>query len=265
LARRRHGEESPLSLFSFQDIITGVTGIMIFILLMLSINIRTPDPTPVVKQPVNKKRQRMLEDYTVVTEKLKTVRQSYLKVKNELRVYRRFDRDKLQQQITDAELSIATRKLEADELQKNIKQLQAQLPGKTSQTKMRLQQIVELKKRYADLKKKIEDQKDYNRVEFIPSNDAEGKQPIFVQLSDKQIGIKTFGDNGEVFFWPNNDAGFEKFKKFAEARDHKMEYFCFLIKPSATKIIYRRPFIFCMKKKLEIGLEPLPENKNAVY
>ncbi|MCF6175063.1 MAG: hypothetical protein L3J71_04810 [Victivallaceae bacterium] len=273
MTRRGNGDGSPLSLFSFQDIITGVTGIMIFILLLLAINIPEKVVSATPKKPVNKKRQRMLEEYNEVTDRLKTVRISYLKVKNELAVFRRYDRDKLQQQIADSELALATRKLEAKALHDKIKQLQAKLPGETAQTKAWLMQIIELKKRYEELKEKLEKQQDFNRVEFIPSNDAEGKQPIFVQLSDRKIAVKTFGGNSQVYFWPNDDKGFNKFKQFAETRDNKLEYFCFLIKPSATKIIYRRPFL-CLtkqpfvariKKQFEVGLEPLAEEKNAVY
>ena len=273
MTRRRGSEESPLSLFSFQDIITGVTGIMIFILLMLAINIGDQKTPPAPKKKVNQRRQRLLEEYNAVTAQQKKARQSYLKVKDKLTVFRRYDRDKLQQQISDTEFAIATRKLEAKALQDSIKQLQAKLPGKTAQAKQRLERIAELKARYEELKKKLEEQKDFNRVAFIPSNDANGRQPIFVQLSERKIAVKTFGANALVEFWPNNDNGFDDFRKFAESRDPKLEYFCFLIKPSATKIIYRRPFL-CMKeqpfvkqlkKDFEVGLEPLPENKNAVY
>ncbi len=246
---------------------------MIFILLMLAINI--PEKvTPVApEKTVNKKRQRMIEAYSAVTQRLKNARKDYFKIKNELAVYRRYDRDKLQQQIADSELSIATRKLEAQALQASIKKIQAKLPGKTAKSKIRLTKIAELKKRYEELKEQLEKQHDFNRVEFIPSNDAEGKQPIFVQLSKQKIAVKTFGGNNKIYFWPNNDAGFAKFKKFAEAQNNKLQYFCFLIKPSATKIIYRRPFL-CMKpqpfvtqlkKDFEVGLEPLAEDKNAVY
>lgn len=246
---------------------------MIFILLMLAINIAKPNAPQVPKKTVNHKRQRLLEEYNTVTDKLKTVRQTYQQVKNTLAVFRRYDRDKIQQQMADTELSIATRKLEAEALRHNIKKLQAKLPGTTSESKKRLEKIAELKKRYEELKKKLENQKEFNRVEFVPSNDADGKQPIFVQLSDKEIAVKTFGANGKVFFWPNNDEGFAKFKAFAERRDPQMEYFSFLLKPSATKIIYRRPFLVMKKqpfvapisKEFQVGLEPLPEHKNAVY
>ena len=247
---------------------------MIFILLMLAINVGDPKTTPAPEKTVNQKRQRLLEEYNAVTDRQKTARQTYLKVKNELAVYRRYDRDKLQQQIADTEFAIATRKLEAKALLDNIKQLQAKLPGKTAQAKQRLEKIAELKARYEELKKKLEKQKNFNRVAFIPSNDADGRQPIFVQLSDRKIAVKTFGGNSEVYFWLNDDAGFDKFRQFAENRDPKLEYFCFLLKPSATKMSYRRPFL-CMNKKqpfvtpikkdFEVGLEPLPEDKNAVY
>ena len=37
--RRSRGDEAPLSLFSFQDIITGVAGVMLFILMLLVIQL----------------------------------------------------------------------------------------------------------------------------------------------------------------------------------------------------------------------------------
>lgn len=42
-SRRHNNETSPFSLFSFQDIITGVSGIMIFVLLILSLELTIPE------------------------------------------------------------------------------------------------------------------------------------------------------------------------------------------------------------------------------
>ena len=273
MAGRRNNSESPLSLFSFQDIITGGTGIMIFILLMLAINVNKSKQDKIKDKQVNNKRRQLLEQYTRITNELTQVRKSYLKIKQQLAVYRRCDRDKLQQQIADTEFAIASRKLEEKALRDNIKKLQQSLPGKTARQKMLMEKIAELKLRYEELKKKLEQRKDFNRVEFIPANDAEGKQPILVQLSDQKIAVKTFAGIPEVYFWPNNAEGLKQFRKFAESRDSKLEYFCFLLKPSASKVIYQAPFLLMknqpfvkpLEKKFDVGLEPLPEDKNAVY
>jgi hypothetical protein len=43
--RKRNEPDSTLSLFAFQDIITGTTGIIIFVLIILSLDFQIPDQT----------------------------------------------------------------------------------------------------------------------------------------------------------------------------------------------------------------------------
>ena len=45
-SRRHKGDSAPFSLFSFQDIITGISGIMIFVLLILSLELTMANGLP---------------------------------------------------------------------------------------------------------------------------------------------------------------------------------------------------------------------------
>lgn len=268
MSRRRKSNETPLSLFSFQDVITGITGIMILLVLMMVLDMvaNPPTPQPIAVSPkqikiaeMEKAKQKLLGAITGIDEKLAQFpKTSVWEVKREIKDAIAVKAGliektkKLRPVIQDITQAIA----DADKKKKEIDALVGKLQSTQNQLNNRLDKI-----------------KKEHLIIFVPSNTQ--KTPIVVNCSGKSILVQVLGPNRETQNFPfagntSFQQALNKFFAWARTRDKNKEAFCIILKPSAGRFAMHIVGKLSGKKEhngleFDVGYEPLEEEKTSLF
>jgi hypothetical protein len=234
---RRGRAAPPISLFSFQDIITSVAGIIILMTLMLAMELLqrklsgTPSDVSVLVAPL----RQQLAAATQERERLKT---------------------RLEQQAADAQQLVAAspQRLEqeqaaAEELARRLEQELQALTPQEQEAKRRVEQArsadaaqIAERQRLAELREKIQEQKDetqrlrqQNRIIYNPAP-GNSKAAWLVDLSADRLQAAALGKTAppQVFAGVSATARIRSFLEWAKLRDAGREYFVLLVRPSAV-------------------------------
>lgn len=235
---RRGGTSPPISLFSFQDIITSVAGIIILMTLLLAVELlqrkfsETPGNLNVPAAPLR--------------QELATAAQQ----RDRLRA-------QLQQQTADAEQLVAAspQRLEqdqaaAEDLVRRLEQELQALAAQEQRAKQAARQAQTAgaaraadRQKLADLRRAIQDKTDEierlrreNRVIYNPAP-GDAKLPWLVDLSANKLQAAAIGKTGppQVFAGTSAAARNRSLLTWAKSRDARREYFVLLVRPSAVQ------------------------------
>ncbi len=254
---RRRTDESPVSLFSFQDIITSVTGVLILLSLILSLSVLgTPsEPAPPAERPTADVSDEQLADLRAQvrqlaedTERVTLVRQrtkgrTQEELERELAELRR-QRSQLQEaqrslaesllQTSDAQLALLEQSLQAAQTEQA--QLQAELSAQEGQRTL------------------------LNNGRAVVYNLAPGlpKRAWFVDVSAARITV-TSGDAATApreFAGSGARAAELAFLAWAQGRPADAEYFVLLVRPDGIKT-FDALYGFLRARKFDTGLDLL--------
>lgn len=270
--------ESPISLFSFQDIITALTGIMLLFLLVLSL----------LLMEVSEQRQKS----SPVATQLKQEQQRHNELNAELQLrekelagYRQLLRSsagkdaglrRLELFRLEKELSVLDPELET--LQNSLKTLQQRVDDAVRRRNALKRQLVPEKnaaaeraafeKTIAELQREIKlinDRiKDKRRLITITSSDS-SKHPLLIECSSRRIRIidKRSRNVLNVPFVTENSAFNELTRKLQQFPPDRF-YYIFLIKPSAVSYsngLFQR---YRSRGEVECGFEPVLESEEFI-
>lgn len=269
MSRRGRGG-TPISLFSFQDIITSVTGIMILVTLFLGIEvIRRKEGSP--------------ENRTkVLTQELIEASRHATKVKATLQGNRR-QIEQLRSALagSDSQL-LESVKVDADEVSRQLRDLDelnklmaGELKESDARRKQTEQELEEMLARQSDkqsdkqtleqlsqkVKEKLEELKKLrqaNRVIFNPTL-GDSKSPWLVELSASGILSAPLGKQEK----PQSFATAAAFKSWAGKRSKAGEYFVLLVKPSTIDAFLDARQAL-EKQGFDVGFDLLRDDQTAI-
>jgi len=235
---RRGRTAPPISLFSFQDIITSVAGIIILITLLLAVELL----------------QRKLSDtpasFNVPAAPLRQELAAAAQERERLRV-------QLQQQAAEAEELVAASpqrlaqdQAAAEDLVRRLEQELQALEAQAQRAKQAAQQAqtssaarVADRQKLADLRREIQEKQDEidrlrreNRVIYNPAP-GDSKAAWLVDLSADTLRAAALGKTAppQVFAGASATARSRNLLAWAKGRDARREYFVLLVRPSAVQ------------------------------
>src|SRR5487761_1186232 len=236
---RRRKSSNPISLFSFQDIITSVTGIMILVTLLMALDLsqRVVESPRVQTAVVSKQLE------AVVSRADEEIRQLEAQLAGRdaaLQQVAAYDRrrllaesDEVKRHVEQLEAETIKLASQAEDAQKRQAQIEARGVAKEEDVEL----VQELTRKIADLERQIEKLRSTNR---IVNNPAQGtsKAAWLVELTDTAIQAAPMGRAARptVFAGASNQETVNAFRQWATDRDRGSEYFVLLIKPSGIDL-----------------------------
>ena len=262
MARKHRKDEEAVSLFSFLDIITCVTGLMCFVMLIMALDLitRPPETEDTTESPAL---ARLNQEHEVLLGQAVKLRETMLRQSDRLRTL-----DPLALAKIPEKLEAAQQK--STELAAEIARLAAALRSEQSKAGKNgivaaadNQRLVELMARKEALGNRLKDEALRNRLAFIPEG-SNGKRPILVQWGSAEIKIKPLQSQEAVQSFSNTAAGINGLKAWIRQRSADLEYLVVLLKPSGIAS-FGEDYGGLRELGMDLGLEPLEENKSGVF
>lgn len=271
---------NPISLFSFQDIITCLTGIMIVIVLVILLQLvdalsKTTGESDLTPQYNEKKQERdllkarkneLLEKLRELEKENKKIMKSTPdelaeKIKRE-QVYLRYLSESLQK--TDAVLE------KEKEIQKQLAaqlEEQIQIKEKTALSENELEhmqaELEELKEKERQLRKDYERKKNFVRFSFVGMNE---RTPILIECSSWGFQTKVYPD-GEKRVWGTKDSSkfmdlLPELKKYVMRFEKNEIYLVFFFR---EQTMIRMEDILNVFSDYKVGKEVLESWEDCIY
>jgi len=265
MASRRNRESVPFSLFAFQDIITSVTGIVLFITLILTLELLTKEVASPVQQTallipeINQALSEVQAEIALLKERLReqsTANESTARISSQ-----EIERNQL-----ETNVQVVRLKAEIEKLKQQAKRMSAE--QETWETKrldrnsdrMRLNSLRET---IDQLNKEKENLTQTNRVIFNPS-DAAGIAWI-IDLSESAILVAQAGVSSVpvTFDSPIKELRIQALMHWVRNHNPNEEYFVLLARPGTIEMFYE------LRDKLQslrfpVGFDLLPNDQMAI-
>lgn len=278
----KKNKNEPFSLFSFQDIITCVTGIMLFIVLLVTLQlvvkkVEVISSSKADKGQVEHLRQKLAQ---MITEKKKIeqwLERSHVEIMKLLEVTpnelpKKMDKltqhnsylvkriRPLEEECRNLQREIEVKEAALEEDKHNLAQLEKRSAKLLTQRTRQDEKVKELKGQIA--KKK---ERESNLVDLSVSR-RDDKAPIIVQCSDAKIKVKTRGGKIRVFKTSGQHLSpmITQLMNFLKTRSSSREYLAVLLKPSAAGY-FGRLHIMATLFSFDVGFEPFPEKSEAKF
>jgi conjugal transfer/entry exclusion protein len=256
MRRRKHVE--GFSLFSFQDIICSVTGIMILLTLFLTLQLvqRKSFGTPSGHAESNSDLTHSIQNIEGQIEQLDQALQSGHQFLTE---FAGLSPTSLDQEERRLQQTIATLQTEISELQPTIEsaQTQNQALRKTTNASSAHDELATLRNGVIALKRQLESLKAANRVVYNVAPDVK-KAAWLVDLLDGSIKVSKAGSkNLSIEFQDRPDSrSVEQFLSWAGNHDPTSDYFVVLVRPKSLTT-YRQIFNRLDELHFAIGVDLL--------
>jgi hypothetical protein len=265
---RRKRSSSPISLFSFQDIITSVTGIMILITLMLALEViqKKENGPDAQSRQLASDAQRSAEEIAQRIESnkqaIEQMRHKLQQTTQELTELAQFDADQLRRQATDlnevsTHLSNELQKSSAQRAAatKRAQQAKEAKDRRASDPQTLAETIIAAKEKTAQL----EQMKKSGRMIFSPTEGDE-KAPWLVEIDENRIAVAEVGKEAP----PQSFATPDQFFAWAGDRNPSREYFVLLVKPGGIKHFGQIQDDLLNELGFDVGYDVLPSNQTAL-
>lgn len=273
--------ESPISLFSFQDIITSLTGIMIFFLLLFSLNIleltqRTLDGSPIYEEleQIKEKNKILKQQISDISADIRTYRKRIQVVQSKDESALMIERYRLEKKIRDLKFQKGdfAKKLKEEKEKyssfekenKKLKQKQEELEQQNKKLKNMASEIEEKKKQISEIRKAIAKRR---KEVQITIDSSINKIPILIDLSVDRICIVDTQSKSKRILSRKTPIISEL---ISDAILHlrlfspDKYYFVIMVKPSAAD--YVNFFLSSMRNEIKnasYGFEPILENEGV--
>lgn len=273
-----------ISLFSFQDIITSLTGIMFLVVLlliifMLDLRPKTEDDTdkkdsaePVTMQQLNE-----------LKSKIELFRNQKIKMQERLDELKKLDLEHIQSRISNLRSITQEQASVKSLLEQKINELNNQLINDKMEAENVKKEILKLtaENQKMDQRIKIKEEilkSSHAQTLFVKKaknytiENASSSSPILVECEKDGIRILDISTGESLDLRQANgtfDSRKNKFLKWIQKRDIKNEYYTILIKPESFEygvLIDDLKSVFPGKEStIERGLEILPQNELSIF
>ena len=258
-----NNNEPPVSLFSFQDIITSLTGIMIFFLLLFSLSImefaqNRQDSSPVYKEleQIRAKNQILKNQITEMSADIRDYRKKIKAARSKDETALTIERYRLEQKLR--ELKVQKNEKENARLKQRKKELEQQ----EDKVKELAYAVEQKKKQVAEIRKAIEKR----RKEVQVTVDASIKKiPVLIECSEDRICIVDTAEKTRRVLPRKSPILTELVGQAISALRHfppEKYYFVFMVKPSAVR--YLTILLSRLQSEIrsaDFGIEPILENE----
>ena len=271
--------EAPVSLFSFQDIITTLTGIMLLFLLvmaliMIQVNSELQKTSPVYEQlqQVRKENKALEADIAQTEQEISSLRKRERELKKRDNAQLKLEKFSLEQQLKQQKHELDALKEKCAEQQKK----QAQQTRRKQELTRQNSELEQKKKELAAVKKRIDIQKDQstelhkkikekrNAITITTGTDTY-KKPLVIECSGDFIRVVPKDKNRIRKFERKTPVLPDMIKeamRYIRTFPASTNYYILLIRPSAVPY---SNFILKMlrgtSRNLEYGIEPILENE----
>lgn len=236
--RDKRQNEAPMSFFSFQDIVSCVTGILIMVTLLLAVELAKRPQT------LGHNSRMVTPDWVALAEKLKAAQKrrddlTAALAQTQATLTRDAQRPTLTLTIVeDLRRRVAALRKTCDERAANGKQLQTEQDRMATQVAEAQSSRNVLVDRVHQLEQQIALEQTKVRVTLLGGR-ADGKKPYLVEFSPRDIGaaeILPNGDTRQVKHF-NGARAVGEFTEWAVSRSSTTEYFVFLVRPDGADVL----------------------------
>lgn len=234
----RRVQANPISLFSFQDIITSVTGIMILLTLLMALELSQRSlQSPSVQTAVVTEQ---LETAVVDSEQEITRLEADLANRDKkLQELAAIDEQRLLDESVDIEHQISQLAAGSSNLAAQAEAAARRREQAESSSQDRQKDVDtarELMVRAAELQAKLAKLQSTNRVLYNPAPGS-SKSAWLVEITDSELRAAPLGQaTPPTVFKGNASARLTAFQAWARTRDRRGEYFVLLVKPSGIDL-----------------------------
>jgi hypothetical protein len=250
----------PISLFSFQDIITSVMGVIIMITLFLAVELvnRKENAPPRKTNEITNK----IDDAVANTEAdIKAMREELKHYQEKLQQIVNLNKPELDRQVQDI------KRLTSDlgnELGKTEQELQEAKQRKDvaeaaqSQGKEDSKNIETLLRETAEMENKLREMKQANQRYFLPARGA-SKIPWLIEIRDRNILVAQAGKRAP----PQQIQNVAQIRQFASQRDRNTEYFVIFLDQSSVDT-FRQVRQILQQLQFDVGYDLLASNQTVI-
>lgn len=272
----RDEDNSAISLFSFQDIITSITGIMFLVVLLLLLFVitsrpRPPEPAPEsAAQPLTEKLAELQHQLDQLTRRDDALQQRLAELRQLSPAAVEARLKELRQAVDDARRTneaedarqrrlateAATLTLEHEELERR-QQTVRNAESVAAENLKRLTAELERKEAEFNQRRRVMEYAVDRTMPQVPALAEVGRDGVKVLLlSDRKIhDFQVAGDG---------TAGVRRFLEWARTRKAAQEYFCVLVRPGGFR--YAEDILDRLKTMgFERGLEILPNDEATIF
>lgn len=272
---RRDDENSAVSLFSFQDIITSITGIMFLVVLMLVLSLLSSH-IPEKTSAQSRENARLKAEAAALQAAVNTLKLHNQDNDRQLAELRKLSPEelhrrltvlqetlkKMQENFTQQKAALFQQKSRNDLAEKKLAQLDEMTVKLTESNTIRQKQLAVTQQELQKLRHKLEQQKSLLRYSIERSS---GKTPILIELGSDGIQLL---DTSTMQKQDLRGKGIEDslnnlqniFPQFDPAR----YYFSTAVKPGG--FIYAGKVLQLLKKSgFERGVEILPDDRSSLF
>lgn len=254
MSKRRRGADDPVSLFSFQDIITTLSGVLILLVLIMAIQIAA-QKTVSAKSAVEESNDPLKERIEQLAADLVKVRELTLNAKPDaVQQARDLIAKESELSARNSDLDAATREL--NKLQELLK-TRMQLLGTKGQQAAALAEDLEKALEYnADMRVK-------NNVYFIPEVGFQ-KAPVLLQCVDSGYIVGILGEPKSVVTIKAGALLGTKLRRHLATFDQARHHIVLLVKPSGATA-YDDAVEAVKQARFDFGSEPIGETIIVEY
>ena len=266
--RRRGGNDNPLSLFSFQDIITAVSGIMLLVVLLLVLqvlNVKSMAVPPPIPEVDAKKTE---QDIRELRETVSKLNGRLVKADRDLKATSAVNLDQAPSQVR-AEEKLTKGLVEAiDKVTVELSRKKQKAAVQATTAAARDELITELAAKAKSLKDRLDSKDAWSRVHYSFAKRT-AKTPILAQCSAAGVEAKVLDGKSapQSFIDPkrtNYQSSLKAFRAWARRRNFIRDAFVVLVKPSAAG--YAGQVVRMLRQSgFDVGYEPLEEDRTAIF
>ncbi len=247
---RRRKTGNPFSLFSFQDIITGLCGIMIFLVLIMLVDIitrRAAESVPVMEVS---EVERLEREVMALEEKAKTllaaIRAKRAATASDAPDEKRYG---AASELADAEAS--ARRAESEGRKADVAASEAAAANAAAFERVRM-----LEARATELEKRLEELKKQNRITLIPEEGFR-KKPVYLVLSATETEVASpYIEDGKRTLCGAGEEGFQKALAFLGKLSVHDYCVVLLVRPDSFDRMERIAFRL-REEGFDVGRDPI--------
>ena len=279
-SRLRTSIGTKISFFSFQDIITSVTGILILVTLILTLYLEQSVPVTSEQEQLKQQLSTMLNELTRVTvqnEQRQSSLQTLASSPDAERLRQEIEQwqstleqqtnrlTSLQRTLTEreAEAVKSAEKLGLSGLRERAGTIEKELEAQRLTNAVLATEAKSIETQEKELKEKIEKATTEHKLWLLPDTDAAGKQPVLVTVSRGTITSERFNEPGSKREFPASQietAFAQSLRQYSPARD----YVVFYLRPSGIGL-FERCLEVSARAGLERGYDAVEEDKQIIF
>ena len=245
---RRNAEDSPISLFSFQDIITSITGIM-FMTVLLLVLIMLTSHYKEQNDPVRQESTRLEQELESLKKKLQALTANRSEMAGKLSELRKLTPAELDRKKRELQSLLQQNTMEMKKLEQQLQQQQTILKNMQNELEILQQQLAlqqeksqqlpdKLKKTVAEIKELEQKLQQQKKLMQFTIQSSSSKTPILMELSKSGIQLLN-PDTQERHEFRIPDKGFTesmaRLEKFLSQLPPEQYYFSITVKPEAFR------------------------------